>query len=155
MSGSVAKRKRLLRVTAGNLRQHHLYINGHYDFFPKDCIGASRKSKNLKSKEIEIYLEGLDEIIRTDIASNAKTGKPRGFFRGRSWVGRFYKHHKIKVGDVLAMEKLDNNRYRLYPFDSKEDRKSDWHVVIEKPLKGNGPTVIDLFAGCGGMLLSI
>lgn len=40
MSGTVADRKRLLRVTAGNLRQNHIYINGHYDFFPKDALGG-------------------------------------------------------------------------------------------------------------------
>ena len=41
VSGTVAERKRLLRVTAGNLRQYHIYINGHYDFFPKDAVGGA------------------------------------------------------------------------------------------------------------------
>jgi hypothetical protein len=41
LSGTVGDRKRLFRVTAGNLRQNHLYINGHYDFFPTDAIGAA------------------------------------------------------------------------------------------------------------------
>jgi len=90
MSGTVAKRKRLLRVTAGNLKQNHLYINGHYDFFPKECFGPARKSKTVALVELEIFLEGLNETIRTDISANSKTGKPRGFFRGRTWVKKFY-----------------------------------------------------------------
>lgn len=33
MSGTVADKKRLLRVTAGNLRNNHLYIGDHHDVF--------------------------------------------------------------------------------------------------------------------------
>ena len=36
--------KRLVVVTPGNLRQSHFYIHEHLDFFPKDCIGPSRKT---------------------------------------------------------------------------------------------------------------
>ena len=112
MSGTVADRKRLFRVTAGNLRQNHLYVHGHYDFFPADCIGASRKSANGNGVAIRVILEGLGETIETDIGSDAGTGKPRRFFRGRTWVRRFYEYHNIKTGDVLAMERLGKRRYR-------------------------------------------
>lgn len=44
MSGTVADKKRLFCVTAGNLRQNHLYVHGHYDFSPTDYIGGSRKA---------------------------------------------------------------------------------------------------------------
>ena len=107
MNGTVADRKRLLRVTGGNLRQSHLYVNGHYDFFPKDCVGPSRKPK-IGVTGIEILLEGMNETILTDIGSNAKTGKPRGFFRGRTWVRNFFEYHKTKTGDLLALERLGN-----------------------------------------------
>ena len=106
MSGTVANKKRLLRVTAGNLRQNHLYVNGHYDFFPEDCIGPSRRSAKSSNGEFEVFLEGLKETIRTDIPSDKKTGKPRNFFRGRTWVRRFFEHHGIKIGDVLAFERI-------------------------------------------------
>ena len=33
--------KRLLRVTPGNVKNSHLYVNEHYDFFPSDCIGGA------------------------------------------------------------------------------------------------------------------
>ena len=152
MSGTVADKKRLLRVTSGNLKNNHLYINGHFDFFPQDCIGPSKASKR-KNGNIEIFLEGPNETIMTDIGSDAKTGKPRNFFRGRTWVRRFYEYHKIKVGDILALEKINKRRYRLYTFDAKNDRVIDWHEYLEKPLKGRGPTVLELFAGCGGLAL--
>jgi hypothetical protein len=70
MSGTVADRKRLIQVTGGNLRQQHLYVNGHYDFFPDDCVGSSRKSRNGNESTIEIYLEGLSNTVETDISAN-------------------------------------------------------------------------------------
>jgi len=153
MSGTVADRKRLFRVTPGNLRHSHLYVTGHYDFFPSDCIGASRKSRNGNGTGIEIVLHGLNETVKTDIGSDAKTGKPRRFFRGRTWVRRFYEFHDIKTGDLLALERIEKRRYRLYPFEAQNHRVEDWHGFLEQPLNGRGPTVIELFAGCGGFAL--
>ena len=108
---SQIKKKRLLRVTAGNLRHSHVYVNGHYDFFPPDCIGGARRSPD--SPSIDIHLDGLDETVRTDIGRDAKTGKPRGFFRVRGWVRQFFEHHAVKAGTLLALERLSERTYRL------------------------------------------
>ncbi|HYV38000.1 MAG TPA: DNA (cytosine-5-)-methyltransferase [Gemmataceae bacterium] len=105
--------KRLLKVTAGNLRQSHLYITGLHDFFPAGCIGPARKSAKGNANQIEIVLDGLNETIQTDIGVNAQTGKPRGFFRGRTWVRRFFEHHSVNAGDDLQLERLGGKRYRL------------------------------------------
>lgn len=153
MSGTVAHRKRLLKVTAGNIRQSHLYITGHSDFFPNDCLGASGRRNGNNAKSIKIRLEGLNETIETDIGTNARTGKSRGFFRGRSWVRHFFEHHSICTGDVIALERLSTRTYRLYPFDSRAEREHDWHEFLEEQPRGRGPTVLELFAGCGGMSL--
>lgn len=155
MSGTVADRKRLLRVTAGNLRNSHLYVTGHLDFFPAGCVGGARKNggRSGNGAGIQVFLEGLNRVVETDIGCDARTGKPRGFFRGRTWVREFFEHHKIKTGDVLALERVGARAYRLYPFDSKTNRKNDWHRFLDEPVPGDGPTVLELFAGCGGMAL--
>ncbi len=155
MSGTVANRKRLLRVTAGNLRNDHIYVAGHYDFFPTDCIGASRRSDNGNGHgvPIAIQLTGLKQTVETDIGTDSRTGKPRRMFRGRQWVREFFEKHAIQPGDVLALERLDERRYRLYPFSTAADRKHDWHTFLQEPPPGRGPTVLELFAGCGGMAL--
>ncbi len=103
--------KRLLRVTVGNLRHSHIYINGHYDFFPSDCVGGARRSDN--GRTIDIHLDGLDQTIKTDIGRDARTGKPRGFFRTRGWVRRFFEHHAVKPNTFLVLEKLSERNYHL------------------------------------------
>ncbi len=152
MSGSVAKRKRLITITAGNVRNHHFYISGHYDFFPDDCVGSAKKVAG-HGREIEINLVGLNRSIKTDIGRETVSGKPRKFFRGRKWVREFFEYHEIKIGDVLALERVKSRSYRLYPFQTKPERSADWHALIAKPIRTHAPTVIELFAGCGGMAL--
>jgi len=70
------KKKRLLLVTPGNIRNSHLYVRKHYDFFPPDCVGPSRKRAKGTNGDIEILLDGLNEAVKTDIGRNAKTGAP-------------------------------------------------------------------------------
>lgn len=154
MSGSVAERKRLIPITAGNLRQSHLYIGKHADFFPEDCVGPPRKRKSDRAAtHIEIILDGLNESVTTDIGRDSKSGKPRQFFRGRQWVRKFFEHHQLKTGDVVAIERLSDRQYRIYPYEAKTNRNLDWHKFVNRPVRGKGPTVIELFAGCGGMAL--
>lgn len=153
MSGAVADRKRLFKVTAGNLRNSHIYVNGHYDFFPSDCIGGTDRKNGRDNRLIEIFLDGLNQTVETDIGAEANNGKPRRFFRGRWWVRKFFEHHKINTGDLLAMEKIGARRYRLYCFEAKREREGDWHRFLTDSLTGSGPTVLELFAGCGGMAL--
>lgn len=113
MGGAGADTKRLLRVTAGNLRNSHLYINGHYDFFSKNCLGPSRRRAASETGKFEVILEGLNRTIRTDIPTDKETGKHRGHLRERKNIGEFYRHHNIQAGDVLALERLEVGKYRL------------------------------------------
>lgn len=83
MSGRVGHRKRLVCVTAGNLRQNHLNLGGHADFFPADCYGSASKSAK-RGKLIRLDVDGLAAPVMTDIPTEAKTGKPRRFFRDRA-----------------------------------------------------------------------
>ncbi len=110
-NGRETDRRRLLQVTAGNVRHNHVYVNGHYDFFPPDCIGGAKRSTD--SPTIDIQLDGLNRTVRTDIGRDAKTGRPRGFFRSRGWVRQFFERHEVKPGTLLALERLSERSYRL------------------------------------------
>jgi DNA (cytosine-5)-methyltransferase 1 len=132
-----------LVVTPGNIRNSHLYIHKHYDFFPSDCIGPSRKRANgASSSEIEIQLDGLNEAIKTDIGTNPKTGSPRGFFRGRTWVRRFFEHNNVQAGEQLALERLGTRRYLL-------------SVARSNTRNGRSLIAAEFFAGIGLVRLAL
>lgn len=105
-------RRRLLPVTPGNVKNSHIYISAHYDFFPPECVGGPKRSKD-QVGVIEIFLEGINETVMTDIGTDAKTGRPRGFLRGRGWVRRFHQYHKVKPGMTLALDRIARRAYRL------------------------------------------
>ncbi len=149
MSGDVSDRKRLISITGGNLRNNHIYLSGHHDFFPKNCYGESNGKFGI-GKSITLTIEGLPDLIQTDIAANGKNGKPRNFFRRRAWVRKFFEKHEIREGDVIAIEKLDKYKYRIYPFESKNIRSGACIPDHWPEVKKNKCTAVDLFAGCGG-----
>jgi DNA (cytosine-5)-methyltransferase 1 len=126
-------------VTAGNLRQNHLYVNKLHDFLPKDVVGAASR-KNSRSGTVEIHLDGLNETVTTDIGSDARTGKPRNFLRGRGWVRRFFEHHRVAPGTLLAFEKLAERKYRLSVQLGGQERR---------------PRVAEFFAGIGLVRLAL
>ena len=110
MSGRAGHRKRLICVNDANIRASHLYLTGHTDFFPADCFGQP-SSKDGTGKPLRLDVEGLAEPVMTDIPTEAKTGKPRRFFRCRSWVREFFKKHGIKHGDTVAIERISSTKY--------------------------------------------
>lgn len=135
-------RKRVLRVTAGNLRQKHLYIRGHLDFFPPDVVGPAKRSGNGRANHgIELVLDGLGLTIETDIGRDATTGKPRHFFRDRQSIGKFFRHHQVKADSELLLERLDQRKYRLSV--PKENGQRD------------KPRVAEFFAGIGLVRLAL
>jgi DNA (cytosine-5)-methyltransferase 1 len=140
MSGVVSDRKRLLNVTGGNCRNHTLSVAGHRDFFPR-------------GDGFRIELVGLNRAVETGLPIDGRTGRPRATLRGRAWVRDFFDRHRIAPGDVIALERLDDRRYRLYPFENRAERRTDWRRFLDDEPPGAGPTVIELFAGCGGMAL--
>ena len=154
MSGDVSDRKRLVSINGANLRNNHIYFSGHHDFFPKDSYGAS-SSKEGTGHLLTIDVDGLADLIQTDIATRGKNGSPRSFFRKRGWVRKFFAKHEIREGDVVAIERTGDFSYRIYPFESKNIR--DGAVMPEHwpPLDPEKPTVIDLFAGCGGFAIGL
>jgi hypothetical protein len=132
-----ASKKRVLHVTGPNLVYNHLYVTGHYDFFPIDCIGGPRRSAD--SPTIQIYLDGLGRTVKTDIGRDARTNKPRGFLRGRTWLREFYQHHRVKPGALLSLEGLSERTYRL---------------AMQSPDQVVGLECAEFFAGIGsGQLL--
>lgn len=156
MSGDVSDRKRLIAITEANLKEKnkHIYISGHHDFFPDECYGQSSKKKGI-GREMTLIVEGLARTFKTDIGIDGSNGKPRNFFRNRRWVREFFEKHELHAGDVVAIERLSKYTYRIYPFESKNLREGA-HIPDHWPnIDHRKPTVVDLFAGCGGMSIGL
>jgi hypothetical protein len=75
------------------------------------------------------------------IPTDPKTGKPRGFFRGRTWVRRFYRHHQVSPGDQIALERVGERRYRL--------------SLAPNGNKDGGLSAAEFFAGIGLVRLAL
>ncbi|MFA5865038.1 MAG: DNA (cytosine-5-)-methyltransferase [Phycisphaerae bacterium] len=105
--------RHVIRINEANIRESHFYLTGFSDFFPIDSLGASSKRNGL-GKPMRIEVEGLANPVFTDIPRDAKTGKPRRFFRSRAWVREFFARQKIKPGDQIAIERVNAYEYRIY-----------------------------------------
>lgn len=149
MSGDVSDKKRLISVKSSNIRNNHIYISGHHDFFPDECYGPSNQAKGL-GRLLTLRIEGFKEPEFTDIALDGSNGRPRNFFRNRSWAKKFFERFDIQEGDVLAVERLSKYEYRIYPFETKNIRDGFEIPLHWQDISAEGLTVIDLFAGCGG-----
>lgn len=55
--------RRLLRVTPGNIRNNHIYVRDHYDFFPPDCVGPPKRAKGKNGHDIELVFDGINRIL--------------------------------------------------------------------------------------------
>lgn len=119
MSTTSDSNTRVVKVTAANLRQNHLYLNGHVDFFPKESIGASSSRAGLGT-ELRLDVVGLDGPVFTDLPVDAKTGRPRGIFRRRSWVRKFFAANAVEAGDSVVIERKDALRYEIRPSRQKQ-----------------------------------
>ncbi|MGC4005705.1 MAG: hypothetical protein QM811_22325 [Pirellulales bacterium] len=96
MSGAVAERKRLLRVTADDLAAGTLSLRGHDDFFPASAI----------PDVVELRLEDFAEPRTASLTRATRCGKLRAFAREETWPAEFFARHALGVGDVLALERL-------------------------------------------------
>ena len=98
----------LISVTQGGLDNSYVSLAGNLGFFPQDSLGPS----NLRDGEgtmLTLHFAGLDGTHLTDIASNYP-----GFRRRGPW-SRFFAHHQIAAGDVVAIERLSRYEYRVLP----------------------------------------
>jgi hypothetical protein len=143
----------IINVTAGNLRNSRIYITGHHDFFPSDCVGgANRRSYKSGGSPIKIKLDGLDFVVETDIARDGRTGKPRKELRNRSAFGSFFVHHHTQPGDQLLLRRIS----------ARENVLARYKTVFQVPDgarhgtcrgKQSAKNSLELFVGGGGLAI--
>ncbi|EPU7923665.1 hypothetical protein ACVZR8_004572 [Vibrio parahaemolyticus] len=98
---------RVIQLTAGNIRNSHLYLTKVMDLFPTDSIGGNNIDSEAPQR-LEIHC-GIEQPVLTDIAGDKK------IFRKRSWVKEFFASHKLEAGSEMVIEHTGGNRYHIYP----------------------------------------
>lgn len=90
------------------------------EFFPSDVFGGPSKKAGL-GKPITIQVEGLLNIIKTDIPTDNKTGRPRWIFRKRSWVRKFVQIHHLNKSDMILINRVTPYKYIITPNGEDSD----------------------------------
>lgn len=119
MNGDGSDNRILIKIAAGNLRNHYIYLTGPNGFFPRRCYGKPSK-RDGTGEQLLLVVKGLAEPVKTDLSPRGSNGTSRCFFRNQRWVRDFFTEHKIKEGDSVAVEKLGEMLYRVYPYETSE-----------------------------------
>jgi len=111
-------------------------------FFPKDVFGGSSKKAGIGAP-IEIKALGIEGLIKTDIPTDKRTGKPQWIFRERKWVRDFVQINRLTHKDSIIIERTSNRKYNVKP------------IIVQPQLKNENNNkrfkVVSLFSGCGGL----
>ncbi|MDE3796453.1 hypothetical protein I7G59_03795 [Sinorhizobium meliloti] len=101
-------------LTEGNFgkegRNNHIYIRDLLPHLPGDVIGGSTSAFPAPNM---MTLEFNGRRCQTDVPTDKRTGKPRPFFRARSFIESFFNHTKAKPGDIVVFELLSPYHLRL------------------------------------------
>lgn len=100
--------ERTIVLTAGNIKNSHIYLRTLSDFFPRESIGGRNRSENA-GHPLTLVVRGISGLIETDIASDKR------IFRSRGWCRKFFEAHGLRAGDSIVIRKLDDYRYEIYP----------------------------------------
>jgi len=82
------------------------------DFFPPDVFGGPDRKSGI-GNVITLKVEGLPELIKTDIPTDRVSGKPRWIFRDRAWAKAFVRSNKLQPGDDVTISRLARRTYSL------------------------------------------
>jgi len=114
----IASECKIIRITAAAEKHGNLNLRScGGSFFPLDVHGGTNR-KNVASKKLRITLPCGRHIVETDIPTDKRTGKPRGFFRERKWVKDFIRTNNLKPGDQLKIERKTEYEYAIHLLDS-------------------------------------
>jgi len=121
-------------------------------FFPPDVFGSSSRKTGL-GVPIALKVEGLPNQIKTDIPTDQRTGRPRWFFRERSWVKTFVCVNKLAPGDKVTIGKIDERTFLITTTRKPiHIEQTFWPNTLGYKERSNNKkplTYISLFSGAG------
>ena len=94
-----------VELTAGNIRNNHIYLRSFFDRFPRDAVGGSN-CREAAAREVTVDWSGTSPV-HTDLDGQ------RRFFRGRAWIGQFFARNDAEPGDTVVVEQTAPYAYRV------------------------------------------
>jgi DNA modification methylase len=106
---------RVIKITEAAFKYGNLNLSAcGKDFFPSDVFGSHSKKGKIGNL-ITLKIEGLNEIIQTDIPTDKNTSRPRWIFRERKWLKNFLSSNNLKKGDSITITRADQRAYEIIP----------------------------------------
>ena len=91
-------------LTAGNIRNGHIYLKDCLHAFPHACIGGPNASGAGEPLRLDW---GDSEAIETDIDGEKK------IFRKRGWARTFFRRERARPGDAVVISRIASRHYAL------------------------------------------
>ena len=95
---------KVIEVTAGNLRNNHIYLRTAVGLFPHDCIGGSNETRLGKPIRVS-FVPGLP--VETDIPED------KLIFRRRAEVGDFFQKSGIAAGEFVIVTRVSERDFEV------------------------------------------
>jgi len=92
-------------LTAGNIRNSHIYLRDVFHHFPDDAIGGSNRHEKA-ARELTVDWGGASPA-RTDLDGSKK------LFRGRGWIKAFFESNDAAESDKVRIEEISPYSYRF------------------------------------------
>jgi hypothetical protein len=93
-----------VKITEGNIRNHHIYLAKVMALFPADVLGGCNK---VHAAPFRLRICWGNETVDTDIDATKR------MFRGRGWVAKFFKENRIAAGDEVMLERTGPYCFRV------------------------------------------
>jgi hypothetical protein len=94
----------VIELTAGNVRNHQIYLRGALGLFPDDRLAGSHEHARATSITVRIGKETVSTSIDEENAT----------FRQSDAIRRFFEEETISPGDLIVMERLQRREFQLW-----------------------------------------
>lgn len=92
-------------LTAGNIKNNHIYLREFFNAFPQEVIGGSNAATAAR-QTITVEWGGSSTAV-TDLDGEKK------FFRKRGWIREFFARTRAVPGDTVLVEMVRQYTYRV------------------------------------------
>ncbi|GGE33722.1 hypothetical protein GCM10007276_08830 [Agaricicola taiwanensis] len=94
-----------VKLTAGNIRNSHIYLRDLFDRFPEEAVGGSNRHEKA-AREVIVDWGGASPA-QTDLDGSKK------LFRSRGWIRTFFEANDASAGDRVQVQETGPYSYRV------------------------------------------